>query len=207
MKPISIACQLAVVLSLAFAAPGLAATSLVVKNSGLTPVQIGFDQSPAQTIAPRATAAFTLNAGSHTAQCRFEGAFDGCNIQEQFNLAESQKVSLDLLPIYTLEHAVTLAQQGTLTVATRRDSVWATRAEDVPGNTAECTGYETGKLAGVSTKLRSGMTVGELALATQRLCGEARPVIATTIGGQKMYVQPNFLIFRDRSGRPILVRQ
>jgi hypothetical protein len=51
------------------------------------------------------------------------------------------------------------------------------------------------------------MTVDELALATQQLCGEARPVVATMIGGQKMYVQPNFLIFRDRNGRPILVRQ
>jgi hypothetical protein len=207
MRNIAIAGPAACLLALAFAAPALCATSVVIKNTGREPLQIGFDRGAAQTIAPRATASFSLNAGPHTAQCRFEGQYDGCNIDEQFTLAESQRISLNLQPVYTLQHAVTLAQQGNLKVETRRDTVWATKAQDVAGTGTECANYEAGNLASVSTRVRSGMAVAELALATQRLCGEARPVVATTIGGEKVYVQPNFLIFRDTNGRPILVRQ
>lgn len=206
MRSFAISGSAACLLALAFATPALGATVLI-KNTGREPVQIGFDQGAAQMIAPRATASFTLNAGPHTAQCRFEGQFDGCNIEEQFTLADSQRMSLYLQPIYTLQHAVTLAQQGNLKVETRRDAVWATRAQDVTGLGTECASYESGKLASVSTRVRSGMPVAELGLATQRLCGETRPVVSTTIGGEKMYVQPNFLIFRDNNGRPILVRQ
>jgi hypothetical protein len=207
MKWIAIAYPLSFAMGFAVAQPGFAANSVVIKNAGATAVQIGFDRGATQTIAPRATATFSLIAGQHTTQCHFEGAFDGCNIEEQFTLGEGQRAPLDLLPIYTLQHAVTLAQQGTLRVETRRDTVWATKAQDVAGSATDCANYEGGKLAGISTRIRSGMTVDELALATQQLCGEARPVVATMIGGQKMYVQPNFLIFRDRNGRPILVRQ
>ena len=207
MRNIAIAGPAACLLAMAFAAPALCATNVAIKNAGREPLQIGFDRGAAQTIAPRATASFSLNAGPHTAQCRFEGQYDGCNIDEQFTLAESQRISLNLQPVYTLQHAVTLAQQGNLRVETRRDTVWATKAQDVAGTGTECANYEAGNLASVSTRVRSGMAVAELALATQQLCGEARPVVATTIGGEKVYVQPNFLIFRDTNGRPILVRQ
>ena len=207
MSNIAIAGPTACLLAMAFAAPALCATTLMIKNNGRESLQIGFDGGATQTVAPRATASFALNAGPHTAQCRFEGQFDGCNLGDQFTLADSQRVNLDLQPIYTLQHAITLAQQGNLKVETRRDTVWATKVQDVAGTGTECASYEAGPLGSVSTKVRSGMTVAELALATQRLCGEARPVVAATIGGEKVYVQPNFLIFRDASGRPILVRQ
>ncbi len=207
MKWIAMAYPLSLIVACALAQPGFAANSVVIKNAAVIPVQIGFDQGAGQTIAPRTTATFSLNPGQHTAQCRFEGSFDGCNIQEQFTLGDGQRVNMDLLPIYTLQHAVTLAQQGNLRVETRRDTVWATKAQDLAGAGTDCANYEGGKLAGISTKVRSGMAVEELALATQQLCGEARPVVTTMIGGQKMYVQPNFLIFRDLNGRPILVRQ
>jgi hypothetical protein len=207
MKPIAMAGPAAVILACAFAGPDFAATSVTIKNAGSTPLQIGFDRGATQMIAPRASATISLNAGPHTAQCRFEGAYDGCNIQEQFALGDGQRINLDLLPIYTLQHAVTLAQQGALRVETRRDTVWATKAQDLAGAGPDCASYEAGKLAGISTRVRSGMSVDGLALATQQLCGEARPVVATTIGGEKLYVQPNFLIFRDSGGRPILVRQ
>ena len=207
MKWSAIACPASVILAVAFVQSGFAATSVVIRNAGNSPVRIGFDRTATQDIAPHATAAFSLNAGQHTAQCKFEGAYDGCNIQEQFTTGDGPRISMDLLPIYTLQHAVALAQQGALQVETRRDTVWATKAQDLAGAGADCANYEAGKLAGISTRVRSGMSVGELALATQQLCGETRPVIAIMIGGEKMYVQPNFLIFRDRSGRPILVRQ
>jgi len=194
-------------LALALVTPALSATSVVVRNTGREPLQIGFDRGAAQTIAPRATATFTLTAGPHTAQCRFEGQYDGCNLDEQFTLADSQRLSLNLQPIYTLPHAVTLAQQGNLKVETRRDMVWATKVQDVAGTGTECVSYEAGKLGSVATRLRSGMPVSGLALATQQLCGETRPVVTTVIGGEKVYVQPNFLIFRDANGHPILLRQ
>jgi len=207
MKNIAIAGPVACLLGIGFAAPALCATTVMIKNNGREPLQIGFDGGAAKTIAPRGTASFALDAGSHTTQCRFEGQFDGCNLGEQFTLADSQRVTLDLQPIYTLQHAVTLAQQGNLKVETRRDAVWGTKVQDVAGTATECASYETGTLGSVSTKLRSGTTVAELALATQQLCGQSRPVVAATIGGEKVYVQPNFLIFRDATGRPFLVRQ
>src|SRR5438067_12377878 len=123
----------ALVMATALASPGFAANSVTIKNSGQAPVQIGFDRGATQTIAPRATAAVTLNAGQHTAQCRFEGAYDGCNIEEQFALGDGRQFTIELRPVYSLQHAVTLAQQGALRVETRRDTVWATKAEDIVG--------------------------------------------------------------------------
>ena len=197
----------ALVMATELASPGFAANSVTLKNSGPAPVQIGFDRGAAQTIAPRATAAVNLNAGQHTAQCRFEGAYDGCNIEDQFTLGDGRQFTIELRPVYTLQHAVTLAQQGALRVETRRDTVWATKAEDIAGTGTECTDYEAGKLAAITTKLRSGIKVDQLALATQRLCNQTRTVVAATIGGEKIYVQPNFLVFRQPDGRPVQIRQ
>lgn len=197
----------AAVLAFGLAQPALAADSLSIKNAGDTPVQIGFDGGAPQTIAPHATAAFLLDAGNHTAQCHYDGGFDGCNIEEQFTLGAAARINLNLLPVYTLQHAVTLAQQGALTVETRRDAVWATTPQDLAGRGADCASYESGKLATISKRVRSGMRIDELAFATQNLCGETHAVVATTIAGEKLYVQPSFLIFRDRAGHSFLVRQ
>ena len=207
MKPLAMIYPTAAILALVFVQPASAANSLAIKNAGTTPVQIGFDGGARQTIAPRATAAFSLDAGNHSAQCQFEGGFDACNILEQFTLGDGGHINIDLLPIYTLRHAVTLAQQGMLTVETRRDAVWATSPEDLAGRGADCADYEAGKLAMISKRVRSGTRVDEPAFANQTLCGETRGVVAATIGGERLYVQPGFLIFRDQAGRAFLVRQ
>lgn len=207
MKPSAIVYPTAAILALVVAQTATAANSLSIKNIGATPVQIGFDGGATQTIMPRATAAFSLDAGNHTAQCRFEGAFDGCNILERFTLGDAAHINISLQPVYTLQHAVTLAQQGTLRVETRRDTVWATSPEDLAGRGADCANYEAGKLATISKRVPSGMRIDELAFATQTLCGETRGVVAATIGGEKLFVQPGFLIFRDKTGHPFLVRQ
>lgn len=207
MKSLAMICPAAAILVLGFAQPASAANSLAIKNAGNTPVQIGFDGEATQTIAPRATAAFSLDAGNHSAQCHFEGGFDGCNILEQFTLGDGGHININLIPVYTLQHAVTLAQQGTLSVETRRDAVWATSPEDLAGRGADCANYEAGKLATISKRVRSSMRVDEPAFATQTLCGETRGVVAAMIGGEKLFVQPGFLIFRDRTGHPFLVRQ
>jgi hypothetical protein len=206
MRIFAIACPAACVAALTCTTTAFCATTVVIKNAGRETVQLGFDQGAPQKIGSHETATFALNAGPHTAQCRFDGAYDGCNIEQQFTLADRQRVNLELQPVYTLQHAVTLAGQGALKVQTRRDAVWATKAQDLTGAGGECASYESGKLASISTKIASGMPVDGLALATQQLCGEARPVISTTIGGEKMFVQPDFLIFRDGAGHPILVR-
>lgn len=207
MKPSAIVYPTAAILALVIAQPAAAANSLAIKNIGSTPVQIGFDGGARQTIAPRSTAAVSLDAGNHSAQCRFEGDFDGCSIIEQFALGDGAHINISLQPVYSLQHAVTLAQQRTLTVETRRDAVWATAPEDLAGSGADCANYEAGKLASISKRVRSGTRVDQVAFATQTLCGETREVVAATIGGEKLYVQPGFLIFRDRAGRPYLVRQ
>src|SRR5689334_21283185 len=161
MKRIAIVVP-AFILATVLAEPGFAANTVTIKNSGPAPVQIAFDRGVTQTIAPRATATVTLNAGQHATQCRFEGAYDGCNIEEQFTLGDGRQFTIELRPVYTLQHAVTLAQQGALRVETRRDPVWATKAQDIPGTAAECTDYLAGKLAAMATKVRSSMTVDEL---------------------------------------------
>ena len=107
-----------------------AATAVAVKNDNPVSVQLGFDGAAAMTIAPRATARFSLNAGEHSAQCRFEGGYDGCNLDDRFTIGDAN-VSMSLRPLYRLQHAVALAQQGMLAVETRQDSTWATATLDV----------------------------------------------------------------------------
>ena len=194
-------------LLLAFGQNAVAATPILVKNNGPSPVQLGFDRGPAMTIAPRGTAEFTLNPGEHSAQCRFDGNYDGCNLEELFTLGDRKGFTIDLVPVFTLQHAVSLAQQGMLDVETRRDGAWATNTLQISGTAADCANYETGRLAQVSTRVRSGMTIRNVSLATQNLCGEMRPVIAAAVNGAELYFQPNFLWFRDQAGRLILVRQ
>jgi hypothetical protein len=206
MKPFVLAISI-LALTAMLGSTAIAANTVIIKNTGPAPVQIGFDRTAAQTIAPRASATLTLNPGQHTAQCRYEGAYDGCNIQDQFALGDGRKFTMELHPVYTLKHAIELAQQGALRVETRRDTVWATKAQDVAGAAEDCANYQSGKLAEITTKLRSGMVFDSVAVATQHLCEEARPVVSATVDGAQIYVQPNFVIFREASGRAVAVRQ
>jgi hypothetical protein len=182
-----------------------AATAVAVKNESPASVQLGFDGGAAMTIAPRATARFSLNAGEHSAQCRFEGGYDGCNLDDRFTIGDAN-VTMSLRPLYRLQHAVALAQQGMLAVETRQDSIWATATLDVPGTSADCADYEAGKLGAVAKPVRTRTKLRNLSLATQNLCGEQRPVIGAAINGELLYIEPRFLTFRDRGGHLVLVR-
>ena len=198
---------------LAVLAPGLicqaasAATPVVVKNDGPSAVQLGFDGGQNKTIAPRDTARFSLDAGDHSSQCRFEGAYDGCNMEERFTLGATKELSLALRPVLTLQHAVALAQQGMLTAQTIRDKAWATKTLDLAGTETDCADYGTGKLGTVSTSVPSGMSIANMTLANQNLCGVRKTVIQTVMNGAPLYLEPRFVIFRDGVGHPVLVRQ
>jgi hypothetical protein len=197
---------LVALLALALSVPSAAAaTSVVVKNDGPSSVQIAFDGGQATTIAPRATARLTLDAGDHTAQCRFEGNYDGCNLDPRFTIGPAN-VSMSLRPVLTIQNAVALASHGALAVATRSDMSWATDALDVSGAAADCASYESGKLGAVAKRMPRGLRIRELTVAKQNLCGEEGTVIGATVNGGQVYFNPRFLIFTDGSGRPVLVR-
>jgi hypothetical protein len=184
-----------------------AATPVLVKNDGPSAVQLGFDGGQNKTIAPRATAQFSLDAGDHSSQCRFEGAYDGCNIEERFTLGATKGLNLALRPVLTLQHAVALAQQGMLSAQTIRDSAWATNTLELAGTAIDCADYSAGKLGAVSTRVRSGVTMGNMTLASQNLCGQRKVVVQAMVNGAPVYLEPRFLTFRDRAGHPISVRQ
>jgi hypothetical protein len=179
----------------------------MIKNDGPAAVQLGFDQGPLRTIAPRDTAEFTLDPGQHSAQCRFDGNYDGCNLGDLFTLGDRKGFTIGLLPVFTLQHAVSMAQQGMLAVETRQDGAWATNTLDISGSPADCANYETGRLGQVSTHLRRGTSVRNISLGIQNLCGERRAVVAAMVNGAQLYFQPNFLWFRDQGGHLVLVRQ
>jgi len=184
-----------------------AAVNVVVKNDGPAAVQIGFDNRAAMTIAPRATERFSLEPGEHSAQCRYEGGYDGCNLEGSFTLADSKQRTLSLRPFFTAQHAVALAQQAQLIVETRPDQTWAISALDVAGTGADCADYQAGKLAEVSRRLQGRSQLSNITLVTQNLCGEQRPALAATLNGAKLYFPVRSVQFRDKSGRLVLVRQ
>jgi len=184
---------------------GAAATSVAVKNDGPASVQIGFDGRPATIIAPRATARLTLDAGEHSAQCRFESNYDGCNLDPHFTIGAAN-VSMSLRPVLTIENAVAMAQRGTLVVETRSDMSWATNSLDVSGAAGDCADYASGKLGAVSRRMPRALRIREFRIAKQTLCGEESMVIGTTVNGTELYLHPRFLLFKDGSGRPVLVR-
>ena len=197
---------------LAFAVAGLStqsayAVNVVVKNDGPSAVQVGFDNGMAMTIAPRATGRFTLPPGDHSAQCRYEGGYDGCNLEGRFTLADTRERTLSLRPFFTAEHAVALVQQAQLVVETRPDQTWATSTLNVAGSGADCADYQAGKLAEVSRRLQGRSQLGKVALVTQNLCGEERAAFAATLNGTQLYVPIRSVTFRDKTGRPVLVRQ
>jgi len=197
---------------LAVWAPGLgchaaSAAPVVVKNDGPSPAQLGFDGGQSKTIAPRDTAQFSLDAGEHSSQCRFEGVYDGCNIEERFTLGATKGLNLALRPMLTLQHAIALAQQGMITAQTTRDKAWATKTLELAGTAPDCADYSVGKLATISTSVRSGLAIGNMILANQNLCGDRKTVIQTAIDGAPLYFEPRFITFRDRAGRTIWIRQ
>ena len=183
-----------------------AATPVVVKNDGPTSVQFGFDGGQSKAIPPRDTAQFSLEAGEHSSQCRFEGVYDGCNIEERVTIGTTKGLNIALRPVLTLQHAVALAQQGMLSAQTIRDRAWATKTLDFPGPESDCADYSTGKLATISTPVRSGMSIRDITLANQNLCGERKAVIQAVVNGTPLYFEPRFLTFRDGAGRPVSVR-
>lgn len=198
------------VLLLAFcglAAEGaFAATEISLRNDGPSSVQVSFDNAPATTIAPRSSTRVTLNDGVHVTQCRFEG-YDGCNLADDFTTtADVQRMTLTLRPVYTLEHAVALAGQGTLVVETRPD-VWSTSTLDVAGVTADCLDYDSGKLGAVSKRQPTRVSLRDPKLAKQNLCGSELQVIGATVNGSPAYFHPRFVTFKEKSGKPVLVRQ
>jgi hypothetical protein len=99
-----------------------------------------------------------------------------------------------------------LAQQGMLSAQTIRDRAWATNTLDLPGPESDCVDYSAGKLATISTRVRSGMSIGNITMASQNLCGERKPVVQAVVNGTPLYFEPRFLTFRDGAGRPISVR-
>ena len=183
------------------------AVTVVVKNDGPAAVQIGFDNAAAKTVAPRATERFSLGAGEHSAQCRYEGSFDGCNLEGSFTLVEVKERTFSVRPFLTAQRAVTMAQQSQLIVETRPDQAWATSALDVAGSGTDCSDYQAGKLAEVSRRLQGRSQLSNVTLVTQNLCGEQRAAIAGTLNGTQLYFPMRSLLFRDKAGRPVLVRQ
>jgi hypothetical protein len=184
-----------------------AATLVKIKNSGFSDVRIAFDGGQPMTIAAGGTAQTTLDPGNHSADCHFDGTYDGCNLATSFTLADVKDLSLTLRPTLTLQHAVAMAQQGMLRTETQRDGAWATNTLELQGSAADCADYSVGKLGAVSTRLRSRVTIDKINVATRSFCGEQRSVIGTEIGGAPAYLDPRFVVFRDGSGRQILVTQ
>ncbi len=183
-----------------------AATAVSLKNTGPAAVQVGFDGGAPVTIAPGSTQRLTLNDGPHTAQCRYEGGYDGCNLTDSFTIAGAKEMRLNLLPIFTLEHAVALAKEGNLSLETRTDG-WATSTLQVTGSAEDCGTYESGKLGAVSKRVTTRMAIRNATVATENLCGNVGAVIGTMVGGTQLYFHPRFVTFKDKSGNPVLVRQ
>ena len=115
-------------------------------------------------------------------------------------------MTLTLRPVYTLEHAVALVGQGTLLLETRPD-VWSTSTLDGAGAAADCFGYDSGKLGALSKRVGSRTTLRDAKLAKQNLCGSELEVIGATVNGAQAYFHPRFVTFKERNGRPVLVRQ
>jgi hypothetical protein len=115
-------------------------------------------------------------------------------------------MNLVLRPVFSLEHAVAMAGQGTLLIETR-DDVWATNALEVAGTPEECFTYEAGRLGAVAKRVAPRLSLNRVTLATQNLCGHEQQVIGATVNGAQVYFHPRFVTFKERTGRPVQVRQ
>jgi len=183
-----------------------AATEVTIRNEGPNAVQLSFDNAQPVSVAPRDSARVNLNDGVHFTKCRFEG-YDGCNLADDFTTtADVKRMTLTLRPVYTLEHAVALAGQGTLTIETRPE-VWSTSTLNVAGAAADCLGYDSGKLGAVSKWQTIRVSLRDAKLAVQNLCGSQMQVIGATVDGAQAYFHPRFVMFKEKNGRPVLVRQ
>jgi hypothetical protein len=192
--------------ALALSGQAVSAATIVIKNGGPAEVQIGFDGAPAIRVAPRSTARLVLNDGEHSIQCSVDGIYDGCNIADRFTAGEVRELTLNLIPFIALPHAVELAQQGMLLMETRQDGAWATNTLDVAGAAEDCADYAKGPLGAVSRSLRARMPIRNATLAMQTLCGTSRPALAATVDGAQLYVPLRFVTFKEKNGRPVLVR-
>ena len=186
------------------ASAACAATTVSIKNNGPIAVQIAFDGMAPIIVAARGSARLSLNDGEHSAQCRFEG-YDGCNMADRFTIEGAREMILNLVPIYTAEHAVALAGQGKLSMETRPD-VWATTTLDVQGAAEECLDFSAGKLASVSRRMQARVAIRNATVATQNLCGRPNAVIGTMMEGAQVYFPLRFVLFKESNGRPVLVR-
>src|SRR4029078_8218570 len=101
------------------------------------------------------------DAGEHSAQCRFEGNYDGCNLDERVTIGAAN-LSMSLRPVLTIENAVAMAQRGALVVETRSDMSWATNSLDVSGAAVDCADYASGKLGAVSRPMPRALRIREL---------------------------------------------
>lgn len=200
VKPIFLALSFALGCQSAFAA-----TSIVVKNNGPVGVQIGFDGAAAKSIAPRETLRLSLNDGDHTAQCRYDG-YDGCNLAGSFTIEGAKEMTLNLQPVFTPEHAVAMAGQGTLSLETRPD-VWATTTLDVAGALEDCSDYTRGKLNAVLRRVRARSSIRNATLVMQNLCGRPSPGIGAIMDGAQLYFPLRSVMFKEKNGRPVLVQQ
>lgn len=188
------------------AGSALAATDVTIRNEGPSPVQVSFDNAQPVSVARGDSTRLTLNDGIHVTQCRFEG-YDGCNLADDFTTtAEVKRMTLTLRPVYTLEHAVALVGQGTLVVEAQ-PNVWSTSTLEVAGAAADCLGYDSGKLGAVSKRVAMRVSLRDAKLARQNLCGSELQVIGATVNGAQAYFHPRFVTFKEKSGRPVLVRQ
>ena len=184
-----------------------AATMIVLKNNSAASAEIGFDGAAAIKVAPRDTARLTLIDAEHSIRCRFEGLYDGCNIADRFIIEGARELTLTLVPVFALAHAVALSQAGMLSIETRQDEAWATNTLDVPGTAGDCGDYSNGKLGAVSTSMRPRMPVRNATVAMLNLCGQAHPAIGTTVGGTQVYIPLRFVTFKERYDRVVMVRQ
>lgn len=183
-----------------------AATEVTLRNEGPNAVQVTFDNAQPVTIAPRDSTRVNLNDGVHFTKCQYAG-YDGCNLADDFTTtAEVKRMTLTLRPVYTLEHAVALVGQGTLVLETRGD-VWSTSTLDVAGAAADCLAYDSGKLGAVSKPQTVRITLRDPMLAMQNLCGSQQQVIGATVNGAQAYFHPRFVMFKEKNGRSVLVRQ
>lgn len=186
--------------------PAFAATEVTLKNEGPAPVQVSFDNGSPVTIARRDSLRVTLGDGLHVTQCRYDG-YDGCNLANDFTTtADVPRMTLTLLPVYMLEHAVALVGQGTLSAETRPDG-WSISTLDVAGAATECLAYDSGKLAAFSKRQVGRISLRDAKLATQNLCGSEHQVIGVTLNGAPAYFHPRFVAFKEKNGKPVLVRQ
>jgi hypothetical protein len=126
---------------------------------------------------------------------------------ERFTIEGVRDVTLTLVPVFALPHAVALSREGTLSIETKQDGAWATNTLDVPGVAADCADYATGKLGSVSQAMRSRVTVRNATVASLNLCGQPHPAIGTTLGTTQLYIPLRFVTFKERNDRPVMVRQ